>query len=80
MNALDYYSNPEIVKYIESEVSYIKSYEDREDCQQEIWAELYDFMPLNVLESKRLIKRVAEKFKNTRSRIYQREISMKVEP
>jgi hypothetical protein len=78
MNALDYYSNPEITKYIELEVSYIQSREDREDCQQEIWAELYDFMPLDIADSKKLIKRVAEKFKNGRSRIYKYEVSEQV--
>lgn len=63
MNALDYYSNPEISSFIKSELAYIKNAEDREDCSQEIFAELYDFMPLDVADSRRLIKRVCEKFK-----------------
>jgi hypothetical protein len=63
MFMLDYYNNDEIRTYTNQELKYIKNREDREDCQQEIWAEIYDFMPLDVPDTKRLIKRVCEKFK-----------------
>ena len=76
MNALDYYNNPEIISYINRELSYIKNREDREDCQQEIWASLYDFMPLDIDESKRLIKKVCEKFKRGRNAIYENETNI----
>jgi len=76
LNALDYYNNPEITSYIKSEIGYITNREDREDCQQEIFAELYDFMPLDVADSRRLVKRVCEKFKGTVRRIAEKEISL----
>ena len=52
----------------------IKNREDREDCQQEIWAELYDFMPLDVDEAKKIIKRVAMKFERASKQLYETEI------
>ena len=73
MITFDYYNNPDIVRYIASEIAYIQNREDREDCQQEIWAELYDFMPLDVHDSKRLIKRVCEKFKRGTTRTMHNE-------
>lgn len=41
IHALDYYNNQEILRYIRSTMSHIKSREEREDCNQEIFAELY---------------------------------------
>jgi hypothetical protein len=76
LNALDYYNNPEITSFIKIELSFIKNKEDREDCNQEIFAELYDFMPLDVTESRRLIKRVCEKFKRTSRCIAENETGL----
>ena len=77
MNAFDYYSNPKIKGYIDSEVAYIKNAEDREDCRQEIWANLYDFMPLDITEARRLIKKTCEKFKRGVKNIYENECELK---
>jgi len=76
LNAFDYYNNPEITSYIKSEIGYITNREDREDCQQEIFAELYCFMPLDVTDSRRLIRRVCKKFKRSVKRIAEKEISL----
>lgn len=76
MNALDYYENPEIVSYLSRELRYISNREDREDCQQEVWVELYNFMPLDTVEAKRLIKRVCEKFKRGRLAVYTKECDL----
>ena len=63
MNALDYYNNPIIRSNIEKQTRGIKNSHDAEDCRQEIFAELYDFMPLDEDESIRLIERVGRKFR-----------------
>lgn len=76
MNALDYYNNPEITSYIKSELGFIRNREDKEDCKQEIFAELYDFMPLDIPESRKLIKRVCEKFKRAVKDIGDNEIGL----
>lgn len=75
MNALDYYQNPEIVKYIKDVTFRIANTQDKEDCNQEIFAELYDFMPLDLAEVKRIIKRVAMKFERDERRLTDREVS-----
>ena len=75
MNAFDYYQNPKIKHLIDQLTKRIHSLEDREDCQQEIFAELYDFMPLDDDEAMKIIERVAKKFKRNRHEIYENEIS-----
>jgi hypothetical protein len=54
----------------------IKNREDREDCNQEIFAELYDFMPLDVDEAKKIIKRVSMKFERSAKNRYENEVSI----
>jgi hypothetical protein len=76
LNALDYYNNPEITSYIGQVMAHIKNKEDREDCRQEIFAELYDFMPLDVAESRLLIKRIAMKFARSVAKIAENEVSL----
>lgn len=76
MNALDYYNNPEITSYMKQELVHIRNREDREDCEQEIFAELYDFMPLDTVEAIRIVKRVCERFKRTVSNILTHEVSI----
>jgi len=76
LNALDYYNNPEIVSYMRKEIAYIRNAEDRQDCEQEVFAELYDFMPLDILGSKRIIKNVCEKFKRGCHSLAEHEISL----
>jgi hypothetical protein len=58
----DYYKNPRILSAIEKNVCRIKNYHDREDCRQEIFTELYSFMPFDENESIRLVNKVARKF------------------
>lgn len=76
MSALDYYNNPEIVSFMKQETAYIKNHEDRQDCEQEIFANLYDFMPLDVRDATKLIKRTCERFKRGCQRISEKEISL----
>jgi hypothetical protein len=74
INALDYYNNPKILKAINVNLRHIKNGFDREDCQQEIFAELYDFMPLDEEEAIRLVDRVAYRFKYNVRLISENEI------
>jgi hypothetical protein len=76
MNALDYYNNPVITSSMKRELSYIKNREDREDCSQEIYAEIYTLMPMDNEEAIRLVKRVSEKFKRGVSRILDNETEL----
>jgi hypothetical protein len=75
LNAFDYYQNETITSRISLLTSKIQSREDKEDCQQEIWAELYDFMPITTDEALTIIERVAKKYKRTRHAIYNHEVS-----
>lgn len=63
MNIFDYYNNPEILSAIKSETSRIKGLESKEDCEQEIFAELYDFMPMDTDEAVSIVYRVGRKFR-----------------
>jgi hypothetical protein len=63
VNTLDYYNNPKIVSQIKKQILSIKNAQDKEDCRQEIFAELYDFMPLDEEETVNLIERVGRKFR-----------------
>lgn len=63
MNALDYYKNPQILSAISYQVNRIKGAYDKEECQQEIYAELYDFMPLDIEDAQRIINRVGCKYR-----------------
>ena len=74
MNQLDYLQNDEILKVINFNLRFIKRPEDREDFRQEIWAELYDFMPQTTDDAIQLIDRAASKFKYKISKIFEREI------
>jgi hypothetical protein len=76
VNALDYYNNPILTAYIKSELRHITNNEDREDCQQEIFAELYDFMPLDENDAKRLIKRVCVKFERGIRKLVENEVGL----
>ena len=76
MNALDYYNNPTITSCMNRELSYIGNKEDRDDCRQEIYAEIYDIMPLDEKEALRLVKRVSEKFKRRVSKILDNETEL----
>ena len=69
-NILDYYKNPDILGCIQYEMRFIKSKHDQEDCKQSIFAELYDFMPLDTEEASRLIRRVSRKFRRQTGKQY----------
>lgn len=77
MNPFDYYTNPEIIKYIKKELKYIANIEDKEDCRQDIFSDLYAFMPLDIYQSKKVIKNVCEKFKRRKNKIFDNEMSYK---
>ena len=74
MNALDYYNNPEIISAIRLHETKIKNREDREDCRQEIFTELYDFMPLDTDEAIKIVDRVGIKFRRNVKNVYENEI------
>jgi hypothetical protein len=75
MNALDYYNNPDIRRAMALETRHIKNKCDIEDCEQEIFAELYDFMPLDPADAIRIVCRVAKKFKRNNLKIAKNEIA-----
>jgi hypothetical protein len=76
LNALDYYNNPQITAQIEKQVRSIKNRQDVEDCRQEIFAELYDYMPLDSVSAIRLIERVGRKFRRNAQTIAEKEINL----
>jgi len=76
VNALDYYNNPVITQRISNITRRIRSIENREDCQQEIWAEIYDFMPLDDAEAIRIIERIAKRYKRNSKDVYDNETSI----
>jgi hypothetical protein len=76
LNALDYYNNPIIISAIGKQTRSIKNDQDIEDCRQEIFAELYDFMPLDDDESLKLIERVGRKFRRNVQKSAENEISL----
>ena len=76
-NILDYYENPVILAAINTNIRHICNRFDREDCKQEIFAELYDFMPLNESDAVRLVNKVARKFKYHDMVRNQKEIGLK---
>jgi hypothetical protein len=63
VNQFDYFNNPSINSAIGVHMRHIKNREDQADCRQEIYANLYDFMPLDTDEAITLIDRVAMKFR-----------------
>jgi len=65
MNNFDYYTNPDILSAINTHMRHIKNVDDREDCRQEIFANLYDFMPLDQDEAIRLVDKIAMRFRRS---------------
>jgi hypothetical protein len=76
LNSFDYYKNPILIKAIDKHASYLKSHFDKEDFRQEVFAELYDFMPIDDSEAIKLINKVAFRFRKTIKAIYDNEISL----
>lgn len=70
MNALDYYNNPEILRAINFQIKFIKNKCDVEDCRQEIWSNLYDFMPLNTDDAVKLVNTVGVRFRRAANKEY----------
>jgi hypothetical protein len=62
-NIFDYYKNPIILSEIHKELNRIKNGDDREDCKQEIYAELYDFMPMDDEDAIRIVRRIGRRFR-----------------
>lgn len=65
MNNFDYYTNPDILSAINTHMRHIKNADDREDCRQEIFANLYDFMPLDTDDAIRLVDKIAMRFRRS---------------
>lgn len=63
MNAFDYYLNPQLINAIDKHNTYIRNGCDKEDFKQEVFAELYDYMPINNEEAIRIINKVAFRFR-----------------
>lgn len=76
MNAFDYFTNPEISRRISLVTGKIPTAHDREDCAQEIYAEMYDFMPLDTEEAIRLVDRIAKRFKRARREVLENELDL----
>ena len=62
MSNFDYYQNPAIKSAIKNRLRYVRGDFDKEDCRQEIFAELYDYMPLDETEALKIVERVGRKF------------------
>jgi hypothetical protein len=75
VNTFDYYQNPEILSAIKTNVRHIKNSHDREDCSQEIFAELYSMMPLDTEDAISVVNKVAAKFKRDDLKINANELS-----
>jgi hypothetical protein len=73
-NTFDYYQNPKILKAIHFQLKYLKGAADREDCRQEIFSELYDFMPLDDDEAVRIVNRVGCKYRGRAKANYQKTV------
>jgi len=63
MNKFDYFTNPDIISAINTHMKHIKNAEDREDCRQEIYTNLYAFMPFDTEDAIRLVDKSAMKFR-----------------
>jgi len=74
MDTFNYYSNPLIISRITQLTKGITVNEDKEDCKQQIWTDLYGLMPLSDKESLKIIERIAKRFKRNRHEIYENEI------
>ena len=75
-NAFDYYQNKNILAAINTNVRHIRNKFDREDCQQEIWSELYSFMPIGESEAIDIVNRIARRFKYYDNKHNQSEIGL----
>jgi len=75
-NAFDYYQNKNILAAINTNVRHIRNRFDREDCQQEIWTELYSFMPMDEDEAIKIINKIAYRFKYHDNKHNQSEIGL----
>jgi hypothetical protein len=69
-NTFDYYKNQSILVAIEQETSRIKGSFDKQECQQEIFAELYDFMPLDDEEAIKIVNKVGRKYRRDAKKNY----------
>jgi hypothetical protein len=64
-----------LLKAIENHCIRIKNKCDKEDFRQEVFAELYDFMPIDEEESLRLINKVSLRFRREVNKIAEHEVS-----
>jgi hypothetical protein len=69
-NTFDYYQNEKILSVIAYEVNRIRGSYDKEDCRQEIFAELYDFMPLDDEEAVKIVMKVGRKYRRNAKKNY----------
>lgn len=65
MNKFDYFDNPDIISAINTHMKHIKNADDRSDCRQEIYTNLYAFMPLDTDEAIKLVDSTAMKFRRS---------------
>jgi predicted ATP-dependent protease len=68
-NTFDYYQNAKILNEINRNIRFIKNQHDKEDCRQEVFAELYNEMPISESEAIKLVSRIARKFKRDNAKI-----------
>mgnify|MGYP006991940830 CR=1 FL=1 len=78
MNGFDYYNNINIVSAIDKHCKYIHNHLDREDFRQEVFAELYDFMPGSESDSIKLVNKIASRFRKETNKIHNNEMSIEL--
>jgi hypothetical protein len=60
---LNYYENNVIRRAINLHMKHIKNTQDKQDCEQEVWANLYAFMPLDEEEAIKIVDSSAMRFR-----------------
>lgn len=68
MSVFDYYENEQIISAISFQLRRIRNPRDKEDCKQEIFAELYDFTPIDESDALRIVSRIGRKFRRRLTR------------
>ena len=76
MNAFDYYQNPKILAAMRIHTVRIKNHQDLEDFRQEVYAELYDFMPIDTDDAIKIVDRVGIKFRRGIARVSRHETGL----
>jgi hypothetical protein len=77
MISTDYISNLEITRLISWQTKRFRNTEDKDDCKQDIYAELYAFSPIDIDEAMTIINRVSRRHLRRVVRISETEIAVR---